>query len=176
MKNFGSRAKIFIYLIIVILLILTFFNYISLWFNNAIFTTVFAGTAIFVIGQLLSRFILDPIQKQKEIIGKIIFAPSFYGNKFPFEDENGKIVNIDELNQSSIDIRTLASELRASTKNIPFYNFFSLIKIIPNVNNIKEASSSLIGWSNSFYTKNEIPNPRIQFRKEISKALNIELE
>lgn len=141
-----------------------------------IFLTIFAGTSIYVLGQLLSRFILDPIQKQKETIGKIAFALTFYGNKFPFQDKDGKIINIDELNKSSEDIRTLASELRSSTKNIPIYNFFSVMKVVPSINNIKSASASIIGWSNSFYTTGEIPNPRFQFRKEVSEALEIELE
>lgn len=141
-----------------------------------IFLTIFAGTSVYVLGQLLSRFILDPIQKQKETIGKIAFALTFYGNKFPFQDKDGKILNIDELNKSQDEVRILASDLRASIKTVPFYRFFSSIRFVLRVDKIKTASSNLIGWSNSFSSIGEMPNPRHQFRKEISKALSIELE
>lgn len=140
-----------------------------------IFWTITAGVSIFVFGQIISKFIIDPIQKQKEILGKISYALSFYGNRFPFMDDKGKIINIDELNKSSEEIRSLASDIRATRYSIPFYNLFSSIKIVPNANAIKETSTSLIGWSNSLFS-NQIPNDRHHFRKEISKVLGIELE
>lgn len=139
-----------------------------------IFLTIFAGVSVFVSGQLISKFIIDPIQRQKEIIGEIIFALSFYGNQFPFLDNHGNIVNIDELRQSSQKIRKHASDIRSTRCSIPFYKFWARMSIVPDAGSIEEVSSNLIGWSNSL-SSNVISNDRYVFREKVAKLLRVEV-
>ena len=56
-----------------------------------IFATVISGTLIFVIGQIILKFIIEPIHKQKEIIGEIADALIYYADVFSnpaYEDES----------------------------------------------------------------------------------------
>lgn len=47
-----------------------------------IFTTVVSGTLVFVVGQIILKFIIEPIHKQKEIIGEIADALIYYANLY----------------------------------------------------------------------------------------------
>jgi hypothetical protein len=50
-------------------------------------TTVLLGVVAFVFGQAVIRFLLDPIQEQKRIIGEIIHAQILFDHALPsFQD------------------------------------------------------------------------------------------
>lgn len=45
-----------------------------------IFFTILSGTAVYVIGQIISKFIIIPIYKQKEVVGEIADSLIYYRN------------------------------------------------------------------------------------------------
>ena len=42
------------------------------------FLTVFSGTVVFVAGQNVSRFFIEPIHEQRRLIGEIAYVLIFY--------------------------------------------------------------------------------------------------
>jgi len=116
--------------------------------------TAFFGVLVFVVGQFAQRFFLEPIQEQRKVIGEIAFALVFYANVSDTEDNRRRglaPLEIEDPNTVSKNIRTLASKLRAGLYTIPFYGFFSLLRLIPKKQAISNASAQLVGWSNSIY-------------------------
>ena len=81
MKNFLKENWFKIIISIGILLIgaLFFYSYtLKPFFSNIVFQTVFAGTFVFVFGQIIQMFILEKINRYKKIIGKIDNRLKFY--------------------------------------------------------------------------------------------------
>jgi len=113
-----------------------------------IFLTVVTGVTVFVIGQLLVKFIIDPIKELKQVIGEIQFSLTFHAQAIytPVGDEVGEDV-------AQKEIRKLASSLRSKVEMIPCYRFFSKIlgDFLPPKNSIIDASVQLIGLSNSLH-------------------------
>src|SRR5215218_7318334 len=46
--------------------------------SNTVLTTVLAGVAVFVLGQIAQRFFIEPIQEQRKVLGEVTFAVLYY--------------------------------------------------------------------------------------------------
>ncbi len=139
--------------------------------STASFTALLA-VIVYVLGKLTEIVFVIPIQKQKETLGKIVYALTYFGNRFPFTDKEGKIINLEELIDASDKVRNLGSDLRTTLYMIPYYRLFSVIGLVLPKENIKEASVNLIGWSNSFLDTDS--RSRRLFRKKLIELLQIE--
>ncbi len=106
------------------------------------FYTVITGYTIFVLGQITINFWLDPIKKQKKIIGEIQHATIFYANVF------SSIMNKTLKNEASDEYRRLATQLVAATRIIPLYRFSRVLFSLPSIEDIGSAHHSLVGLSN----------------------------
>jgi|SRR5215212_4524461 len=104
--------------------------------------TVFGGAVVLVVGQIIQRFYLEPIQEQRKIIGEIAYALIYDANvvRELFDEERA--------NETATRLRRLASSLRATVRTIPSYGFFSRQGWVPPADNVMRASRELIGWSN----------------------------
>lgn len=156
---------------------------------------IVSGVAIFVVGQIVSNFLLEPLQRYRELVGKISYSLIFYGNATTtlqdiyFQDiealkelpepkkstiENRYLQVIqkdwDNVDDAKRTLRQQASELMSASNAIPLYNLWAILGIIPRRKYILKASENLIGLSNS--SSLDGPSDR---RKEIAKALNIEI-
>ncbi len=111
-----------------------------------IFYTVLSGTLVYVLGQLVSKFVIDPIHKQKEVIGEITDTLIYYANIFGVHnDEN------DDANEAMNKFRSLSTKLISKTYLIPFYTFLEKMHIVKSLVKIKNAHTGLVGLSNSVY-------------------------
>lgn len=117
----------------------------------SVFWTVLAGVVVFVVGQAIQRFILEPIQEQRRIIGDIANALVFLANVGPLPEwaPAGDLVLPASHEEASRTIRSLAARLRATLWTIPLYNWWAGLRLIPPRAAIDTASQQLIGWSNS---------------------------
>jgi hypothetical protein len=106
------------------------------------------ATAIFVIGQILTRFVLEPIQEQARTVGRIAFCLLAYADLDP---ESHKIERLDEASRA---LRELAAQLRASRRVIPGYTFLALIRCVISKRVLLESSAALIHWSDDVYNGN----------------------
>lgn len=125
--------------------------------------TAFFTVLVFVVGQFLQKFILEPVQEQRRLIGEVAFALVFYANvstRFSAPEEK------DEAQKS---VRKLSAQLRATLWTIPFYNLLAALHIVPKREAINRASTGLIGFSNSFGE-----GSTRDIRDEIADALKID--
>jgi hypothetical protein len=116
--------------------------------------TIIGGVFIFVIGQLLSKFIIEPIYEQRNVIGVIaddlIFYSRLYVNPGPIRDrELGTIKVLPEQTEAEDALRQHASKLMARTQAIPLYWLWEKLKLVRSKANIAEAHKNLIYLSNS---------------------------
>ncbi len=121
--------------------------------------TVLLAVAVYVLGQAIQRFLLDPVSDQRKTIGEIAGALLYLGN----------ISNVSQIRQRGVEVslpaapdeasrtlRALGGRLRASLWAIPAYRFWSLLRIVPSKARVMKASSGLVGWSNSLFSGDPI--------------------
>lgn len=133
--------------------------------------TVLGGVLIYVIGQIISKFFIERIYNQADIISEINDSLIFFANIYSNPGFSAK----DKANEASKRLRQLATLLRSKTYMIPWYGFFEKIKIVPKLSDINEASGNLIGLSNSLYRESDRPanNRRVD---EIRKSLKLHFQ
>ena len=111
---------------------------------NIIFSTVFCGVAVYIIGEILLKFVLEPLQEYKKVIGKIDNKLKYYAN----------VITNSGLPKDMVDeavkvLRDISCELEATYKQISFKHFFNKIYVIPKEKQVSDASKSLIYLANS---------------------------
>lgn len=107
--------------------------------------TIIGSVIVFVIGEILSKFFIDPIKEQKALIGKVEDELTFYANVYcnPNINRGNRTVEAED------KIRQLSTLLRSKTQIIPCYSLWGKLRLIPTKKNINLAASELIGLSNS---------------------------
>ncbi len=132
--------------------------------------TIFGAVLIFVVGQLLGKFVIEPVQDLKRLLGEIRFELIFHaqaiftpaGDKAS-EDEAQKI------------LRKAACTLRSRIEVIPCYHWWSIIShgFLPHKENALEASKLLMGLSNSVHQPNR-SDKNVARVEKIDRLLNYE--
>ena len=89
--------------------------------ENQIFQTVITGVSVFIIGQIIQKFILEPVKEYKKIQGKIDNRLKYYSNKM-----SGSLPQEITREASNI-IRELSCEIESSYKQIPFNCVFTFL-------------------------------------------------
>jgi hypothetical protein len=121
--------------------------------------TVLGGVIVFVAGQLIGKFVIEPIHELKKLLGEIHFGLVFYAQAI--QTPGGERVAEDEASKA---LRKMACDLLSKVAAIPFYGFWSVISrgFLPHAEQIEKASSCVIGLSNSIYQDNRYEkNPAI---------------
>jgi hypothetical protein len=106
--------------------------------------TIIGGVLIYVFGQIVIRFFVDPYQHYRQIVAEIADALVYYGNI-----SGGS--NRQRQDEASNAFRQKASLLRVKAYGIPYYNKFAKWRWVPPWSSIMEASSALIDLSNEVY-------------------------
>ena len=118
--------------------------------------TVIGGVLIFVIGQIISKFVLEPLQELKKLLGKTSYSLVYFAREIhtPVEGDT------DKCKIASDEFRKLSSSINSSVESIPFYDCWSRLSngFIPSRHAISEAASALIGISNSVFEKDRSKN------------------
>jgi len=120
-----------------------------------IFATVVSGTLIFVTGQIILKFIIEPIHKQKEIIGEIADALIYYANVYThpvFKDESKNSEVGKKREKGHEEFRKFACQIVSKTQLIPYYETLSTLKIVTKKQKIIKARGNLIGLSNGMWS------------------------
>ena len=141
-----------------------------------IFSTVVSGTLVFVVGQIVLKFFIEPIHKQKEVIGEIADALCYY-REFcvNLKKENEPIEISKERKDVGKKLKKLRSQLISKTYIIPYYKIFAIFKIVVKEQNIGKAEKELSILSNVNLTNTEgiSKETGIQAIEELSRLLNI---
>lgn len=139
-------------------------NFISQFSSSGITAclTVLTGVLVFVLGQFVIKFFIEPIQAQAQLLGEIAHSVTFYANV----EGNSGLSDKEYVKEVSQTLRKQASQLRATAWTIRLYWLWQLLRIIPKKKNVIKASEQLIGWSNSLFR--DSTNDR---KEEIKKLL-----
>ena len=137
------------------------------------FLTVLTGTFVFIIGQLFAQFILRPINKFKEIIGKIQYDLIFFGREL----EHPGLFTEEDYKYAQNEFRKNSSDMISCINSIPFYALFQFMNILPPKDNAIKAGYKLIGISNSINVCFEKAPSLVKKHKEnISELLKFDLK
>src|SRR5215210_2006254 len=149
---------------------------------TAIFTAL-GAILVFAVTQTFLKLVLEPIQAQRELVGEVAHALLFYANvvaefDVPEEIAGGKGMKIgmerEEVEETRKALRGLAGRLRASLWTIPFYDTLARMGWVRSKQDVIEASTHLVGWSNSLRRDDDWRDRRrkiIADRLDISKKL-----
>jgi hypothetical protein len=113
--------------------------------------TATGGVLILVLGQIALRFFVEPIHKQAEIIGEIADSLTYYANiGSPISpNEEMRQEELSEVKEAIKNTRRQASQLRATAWTIKWYGLWHLLGLVPSRQDVLDASSAMIGFSNS---------------------------
>ena len=115
--------------------------------NFTVFFTVLSGVITFVIGQVIVKLLLDPVQDMKKTIGQVSHTLVERANVIG----NPGVPTKEIMDETSDSLRTLSSQLHAHLYLIPSYGVTSTIFCLPSKEKLLVASTALIGLSNSVY-------------------------
>jgi hypothetical protein len=160
--------------------------------------TVFGGVLTFVAGQVVIKFLIEPIHNYMKLVSEIADTLILYANVGPglhdyylsqletLDLENSsnfkkeltqerlkEIItnNFNKTDESRDTFRQQSSKLMGVVNMIPFYNFWAFFRLLPKRKDIITASANLIGLSNS---KSKEGFDDIRY-KEIAKRLRIKI-
>lgn len=132
-------------------------------FQNQTFLTVISGVTIFAIGQIIQDFILKPIYKHKEVIGKIEYQLNYFEadfeNFYTLKSKKEITSITDETTKMKRYLKTSASDLVASYKVIPFRRLLAFTGTLVDGYGINLVSKYLMFIANqndSYVTRAEL--------------------
>jgi len=131
--------------------------------------TIIGGVLVYTLGQIISKFFIEPVHEQAEIIGDISDALVYYAREY----SSPGLLPRDMLDEAHEKFRRLASLLKAKTYRIKWYSFFTLFRLVPKLKSIEESSKQLIGLSNSVYRSSDSDSRSIDRVDKIRKLLGI---
>jgi hypothetical protein len=131
------------------------------------FLTIFGGVVVFVLGQIITKFFVEPIHDQFRLIGEIADSLIFYANLY-MNPGSGKPEKMDEAAQK---LRQQSSQLRARTYAIRWYELWEFVGLVLKRTDVMEASHNLMGLSQFVHQGDALKNE--ERRREIEKRLGI---
>jgi len=117
------------------------------------------AVGVFVVGQAILKFVVEPIEEQRKLIGEVAYALRFYANVSLIRMLSPKDVarkqeyyarkqEVDEMKKALLE---LSSRVLASLWAIPFYDTLALLGSVPKKYDVLEASDHLVEWSQTLY-------------------------
>ena len=132
------------------------------------YTIVISGVTIFVFGQLLLKFFIDPIHQLLAHIGEIAHLLVYHSDVF---FSRGDFNTPDQARNASQDFRKAGSELLAKNHVIHLHWLWSTLRILPKKKNIFYAHIELIGLSNGVL--NSVPENNTKRLESIKGYLSL---
>lgn len=116
--------------------------------DSVVLQTVLSGVLVFVVSQIVQKFLLEPIKEYKAVVGKIDNELKYYADIIM----GGNIEQMDQelVIQTSRAIRKLSCDFESKYKQIPFKKSLSYFGILPTVEIASKSAKSLMRVSNAF--------------------------
>jgi len=135
-----------------------------------VFLTVFSGVITFVLGQLVIKLLVDPVQDFRKAVADIALALIEYANVYA----NPGVAGGEIEKKVSEEFRRLSSRLNAQMYLIPCYPITAKIFGLPSRKKVVDAASSLIGLSNGvFQSASNLVLVNVEMADKIRKVLGI---
>ena len=139
--------------------------------TEQIFWTVLSGVSVFVFGQLIVKFAIEPIHECRKLCGEIAEALIFYANV------NVRYSGIQKegLDEAYNAYRRLSGRLLARAHVIGFYRVWAFARLIPRRKDLGNAYRSLIGLSNNVLDNGaDASKAKDKYRHDIKTILDLE--
>ena len=101
-----------------------------------IFITIFSGVITFVIGQIIVKLLIDPVQEMKKTIGQISYTFLERANVI----SNPGVPRKEIMDETSELLRRLSSQIHAHIQIIPFYDKIFKVFGLPSKSKLYKAS------------------------------------
>lgn len=140
-----------------------------------IFSTIVTGVAVFILGELILRLFVEPIQELKKLQRQLIEDMSFYARIY-----YNATIDTPEFRMKIYDVSNLlrknAVQIESIIYIIPFYKYLAKMKLVPNSKEISIINANLIGISNTITgeTKFQDIQQIHQWAKEIEHILKVD--
>jgi hypothetical protein len=135
-----------------------------------VFLTVLSGVLIFVLGQLILKLVIEPVQEFKRTVADIALALIEYANVYA----NPGVADQEVAKKVSEELRKLASRLHSQIYLIPSYQVTAKVFRLPSRKKITNCSEDLIGLSNGvFEASANLPIVNCQRADAIRHSLGI---
>ena len=105
--------------------------------------TIIGGASVVVVGQVMQKWYIEPIQDLQKTIGEVGSAVLVYSNTADSR------ISEDLQKEATQALRKLSGDLLGKKRVIAHYRFFEGLGILPPQHNIREAAQGLILMSNS---------------------------
>ena len=144
-----------------------------------VFYIILAGVIIYVLGEIIVKIVIDPVQELKRVIADIAFKLIHYSHVFKLstaedtsEEASEKTIDREKLEQAADEYRKLASMLNAGFRLVPFYPLIRVLFFLPREADIIDARNELIEMSEEIFAapKSFVIAER---RKHIEKKLKV---
>lgn len=140
---------------------------------------IVAGIFIYVLGEIIIKIVIDPVQELKRVIAEIAFKLIYHSHvyKLSTSDDRAatsteKEIDTQKLEQVADEYRKLASLLNASFRLVPFYPFTRVAFSLPKEVDIINARNALLDMSEEIFAtpKSFVISEK---RKSIEKMLKV---
>jgi len=132
-------------------------------------TTVFGGVLVFVTGQIVTRFILEPILEYRKVVARI--SEALLAHAHFFADSGPDSAKEKGLSEAADEIRQLAVALNGKAIAIPGYRFLGWLRIIHPYQKVLEARRALWGLANTMFRPDW--QRKMSLASEAAKVLKI---
>lgn len=141
--------------------------------------TLLVGIAIFVGGQVIAKFLIEPLHEQRRCIGAITDALIFYARFYMNPKSPDSKRETDEDKELRDEARTVfrqrASELVAKTNAIPLYGLWQHFPRVPQWTDVIEVWKDLVQLSMGLYNLDHAIENR-EAKNDIQKRLRIKTQ
>ena len=144
-----------------------------------VFYIILAGVIVYVLGEIIVKIVIDPVQELKRVIAEIAFKLIHYSHVFKLASseesagqEMGQAIGREKLEEAADEYRRLASILNAGYHLVPFYAIARLVFFLPKEADIIDARNALLEMSEEIFAapKSFVISER---RKSIEKMLKV---
>ncbi len=118
-----------------------------------------SGIIIYVVGEIIVKIVIDPVQELKRVIADIAFKLIHYSHVFKLStsDESAagtveKKTDLEKLELAADEYRKLASMLNAGYRLVPFYPLTRIIFFLPKEVEILDARNALLEMSEEIFS------------------------
>lgn len=135
-----------------------------------LFVTVISGVLVFVLGQILLYWVIDPVQEFRKLRGEIVFLlanhhAAIHGAQIIDQKEAVKVLD---------SLHVLGAKLHSAMELIPCYSYTKRIFRLPPAEKLRFAAGRLRLMGNSMFGKNPDTAYRLDlYRIEICEALDV---
>jgi len=117
--------------------------------DYTVFVTVLSGVLTYVVGQLVVKLLIDPVQAMNKTIGQVAHSLTFLANV----TGNPGLQSQEIGREASKQLRQLSSELESHLYLVPKYRQTAWLFRLPNQKEVLKSRDYLIGLSNSVEPK-----------------------